>query len=276
MKTFPLIPLAGAVALALSTHALASEGDGDAAASKVDVDKLMADDWQKPAPIQALEREGLTFHETFEVEGNLTGYAMSMQGQPVPVFLMEDGERAIIGTMIDGTGADVMQDQLNQIIQGPANEAAWELMQDHQVVVEGDADAPNVLYTITDPNCPYCHRMWQSTQPLVEAGQLQVRHIMVGMLSEDSSTKAAAILQAEDPAQAMQAHQTAFENGGIEPASEIDEDIQAVLDDGMKIMEAGMVSGTPASFYKDSEGTIQRIGGAVPTEEIEARFNIEG
>lgn len=272
MKKFSLVPLAGSIALALSAPAMAEQsvelGSHADLGQKVQSERF-------PAPVRVLLNQGLTFHETFEVKGGLTGYAMSMQGQPVPVFVTADGERAIIGSMIDGEGNDLVHDRLNDIILAPANDAAWEQLESHEVVVEGDADAPNVLYTITDPNCPYCHRQWQNTQALVDAGKLQVRHVLVGMLAEDSATKAAAILQAEDPASALRDHQRNFESGGIAPAEEIDPRTQEVIDQGMELMAAANVSGTPANFYKDDEGSVQRVGGAMRTEDIVERFDID-
>lgn len=271
MKVFPLVLVAGAVSLAISAYVSATDRDNDLSS---DIREVVSEDWRKPEPIQALEREGLTIHESFDVGGGVTGFAMSMQGQLVPVFLMPEGDRAIIGTMIDGTGNGLFQDRFEDAVIAPATEAAWELMESHRVVVEGADDAPHVLYTITDPNCPYCHRLWESALPLVEAGELQVRHVMVGTLSQDSVGKAAAILQSDDPAYAMHSHQAAFQEGGITPATEIDAGTQELLDAGREIMGIGMVTGTPASFYKDADGRIQRIGGAVPEEDLRERFGI--
>lgn len=48
------------------------------------------------------------------------------------------------------------------------------------------------------PNCPFRNLFWKQARPWVEAGDVQLRHVMVGMLRPDSAGKSAALLAAED------------------------------------------------------------------------------
>ncbi|WP_373769742.1 thiol:disulfide interchange protein DsbG, partial [Delftia acidovorans] len=78
----------------------------------------------------------------------------------------------------------------------PAGDTVQAQLETSTWVPDGKADAPRVIYTFTDPNCKYCHKFWEAARPWVDAGKVQLRHILVGVIRDDSPAKAAAILQA--------------------------------------------------------------------------------
>ncbi len=53
-----------------------------------------------------------------------------------------------------------------------------------------------VIYDFFDPNCPYCHGMYDEEQPPIQAGKLTVRYVPVAYLMPSSTPEAAALLQA--------------------------------------------------------------------------------
>ncbi|NVE93256.1 thiol:disulfide interchange protein DsbG, partial [Halomonas titanicae] len=169
-----------------------------------------ADEW--PAPIQELEQQGLTIHGEFDAPDGLTGYAASARGQTVAAYLTSGGEHAVIGTLINAEGQDVSAERLEQIVNGPRNAELWQEMAGQHWVRDGDKDAPRIVYTFSDPNCPYCRQLWEDAQPWVESGEVQIRHLMVGILKADSPEKAAAILNADDPGEALAEH---YRNGAM-------------------------------------------------------------
>ena len=71
-------------------------------------------------------------------------------------------------------------------------------------IADGRESAPRTVFT--DPNCPYCNKLWADARPCVDAGKRQLRHVMVGILTPTSAGKAAALLGAKDPAAAMDTH----------------------------------------------------------------------
>lgn len=81
-------------------------------------------------------------------------------------------------------------------------------------IAEGAARPAHVLYVFLDPSCPYCHALWQQITA-AKRNDLQVRYLLVAVLSEDSRDKDAAILEAPHPAAALARHEVAFERGGI-------------------------------------------------------------
>ncbi len=159
-----------------------------------------------PSPMQALKQQGFTFHGQFEAPGGLEGYAASASGQTVAAYLTADGQHAVVGTLIDEQGNNVSADALQRLVNGPKNAKLWEQMADQHWVREGDADAERIVYTFSDPNCPYCRKFWEDARPWVESGRVQIRHLMVGVLKPDSAPKAAALLSADAPAEAIAEH----------------------------------------------------------------------
>src|SRR5690606_4457408 len=110
---------------------------------------------------------------------------------------------AIIGTRVDAQGRNMDEDTLNELVVKPMQEQAWQALEESDWVLDGRADAPRVVYVFSDPNCPYCNRFWETARPWVDAGKVQLRHILVGVIREDSPGKAAAILSAKDPSAAL-------------------------------------------------------------------------
>ncbi|WP_444677058.1 thiol:disulfide interchange protein DsbG [Halomonas sp. E19] len=91
-------------------------------------------------------------------------------------------------------------------MRAPLDAQLWQDLEQSHWIQDGDPAAPRVLYTFTDPNCPYCVRFWEMARPWVEAGEVQLRHVMVGILQPNSPAKAAALLGADDPAAALHNH----------------------------------------------------------------------
>ncbi len=55
-----------------------------------------AKDW--PAPVKALEAQGVEVMGTFEAPGGLTGYAGMIRQQPLAIYVTPDGKQTIVGT----------------------------------------------------------------------------------------------------------------------------------------------------------------------------------
>lgn len=228
-----------------------------------------AEEW--PIPIQQLEKQGLNIHGEFDAPGGLQGYAGSARGQAVAAYLTPDGEHAVVGTLIDAKGQDAAADTLEKIVNGPENARLWEQFDDQHWVRDGEADAPRVVYTFSDPNCPYCRKFWQDAQPWVENGEVQIRHLMVGVLKADSPDKAAALLNADAPAEAIAEHY----RSGTMPRSEISEQSEQWVSDNTQLMSESQLYATPVTFYQDAEGKVHRVMGAPSTNQLRAIMGSE-
>jgi thiol:disulfide interchange protein DsbG len=145
--------------------------------------------------------------------------------------------------------------------------------QDARVLpVDGKADAPRVVYVFTDPNCPYCNRLWENARPWVDSGKVQLRHVMVGVIRPDSATKAAAILTAPSPAAALALNERDHETGGITPVATLSAGIRSALDSNEHLMTQLGFQGTPGILFRDAEGLVQRRSGMPPDSEMALVF----
>ncbi|MBT9569441.1 MAG: thiol:disulfide interchange protein DsbG [Thiobacillus sp.] len=228
-----------------------------------------AKEW--PAPIQALEKQGIEVIGTFDAPGGLTGYAGMVEQQPVVVYLTADQKYAIVGPMIDGKGANLSQQPLEKLVMKPMTDRVWKDLEKSTWVTDGKSTAPRVVYAFTDPNCPYCNKFWNDARPWVTSGKVQVRHIMVGILGPTSPGKAAAILAAKDPQAALAQHEKNHAQGGIKPLGQIPAKTRAQLAANEKLMQAVGAQATPTILYKDASGNLQKMQGA-PSGEMLTRI----
>lgn len=222
-----------------------------------------------PRAIQKLEERGVEVIESFEAPGGMTGYVGEMQGRSLAFYLTPDGDHVIVGTMLDKEGNNLSQASIDDLLTGPKFEEAWSNIQDSHWVREGSEDADTVIYTFTDPNCPYCNRFHQQAQPWVEAGKVQLRHIMVGILAEDSLTKAATILGSENPAESLQEHQASFEQGGIEVDRERVSAAHLEVKDNNSLMQELGLQATPSTLYRGKDGKITMVQGLPNPQALE-------
>lgn len=224
-----------------------------------------------PAPVQALIRQGVQVAGAFDTGTGVKGYAARAQGEPLALYLTPDGKHVIAGTMLDASGAEVTGAQLRKHLPEPEFGPVWPLLEKSTWVREGPASAKRIIYVFTDPECPFCHRLWQAMQPFV-GGDLQVRHILVGVLKPSSFAKAAAILQHAQPATALQQHEQNYGRGGIEAATAIGSATTNKLESNHQLMRSLGIAGTPAVYYKDRAGKVRRVVGMPDARLIEGEI----
>ncbi|MHB8951082.1 MAG: thiol:disulfide interchange protein DsbG [Rhodoferax sp.] len=218
-----------------------------------------AKDW--PAPIKALEAQGVEVMGTFKAPGGLTGYAGLARQQPLAIYVTPDGEQAIVGTMIDAKGVELSEEPLNRLVNKPLTERTWKQLEASAWIADGAKSAPRVIYTFTDPNCPYCNKFWNDARPWVKAGKVQIRHVMVAILGPTSPGKAAALLSAPDPQAALTQHEQK-QGGGAKPLAQIPPKVSAQLDANYKLMQQLGFAATPTILYKDDDGYLKGMQGA--------------
>ena len=216
---------------------------------------------ERPAVIDAVQAQGLEVLGEFEAPSGLRGYAGLAGQNPVAVYVTEDGSHAVVGVMINAEGEDVGADALQRLVAEPISERTWAQLESSDYIVDGSADAPRVVYAFSDPNCPFCNRFWQAARPWVDAGKVQIRHIMVGVIQADSATKVAAMYGADSPAEAFQRNERNFADGGIEPAAEVPTDVRRRLDSNHELMRELGFQGTPGILFLDDEDMVQRRSG---------------
>lgn len=226
----------------------------------------------RPAVLAALEAKGFEVLGDFDAPSGLHGYAGLAGQQPLAVYVTADGQHALVGTLLDAKGNDAGADALQRLVAAPMSRRIWSQLEKSRWVADGRADAPRVVYVFTDPNCPYCNRLWENARPWVDAGKVQLRHVMVGVIRPDSATKAAAILTAASPAAALARNERNRETGGITPAATISGAIRSALDSNEHLMTQLGFQGTPGILFRDAKGLVQRRSGMPPDNEMALVF----
>ena len=152
------------------------------------------------------------------------------------LYLTPDGEHVLIGSLLDAKGEDLTRGQLEKLVYEPLGKEMWARMAGSSWIADGRGDAPRIVYLFSDPNCPYCNMFWKQARPWVEAGKVQLRHIMVGMLRADSAGKSAALLSAKDPQAALNAHEAAGKASKLKALEQIPAALEKQLTDNLMLM----------------------------------------
>lgn len=227
---------------------------------------------QEPEVISYIKQQGVTIIDSFETPTGLTGYAASVEGQPLSIYLTEDKKYAVIGNLINAQGDDLGQEALYELVSAPQNEKIWQQLDTAKWVLDGNKDAKRIIYTFTDPYCPYCQKLREIADPYIAEGEVQLRHIMVGILQEDSIKKAAAILGADSPEQALQQHIQHADN----PTENLNEEAlingALLVEENNLLMEQLGFMATPTSIYKDEKGHVRLIEGMPMRDDINKLF----
>lgn len=224
---------------------------------------------QYPAPIESIIDQGVEIIDTFDAPAGMMGYAGMMRGQPLAIYVTADKKYAIVGSMIDADGVNLTADTMDSLVEGPRMERVWKELENSAWAADGSDDAPVVIYTFTDPNCPYCHKFREAADPWIKAGKVQFRHIIVAILRKSSMDKGATILGSEDPEAMMEKHHQQFSQGGVEVDQEAVEKGQVRVQLNTNMMQRLGFGATPTSFYKDKDGKIKSVQGMPQGEVLE-------
>ncbi len=222
---------------------------------------------ERPAVIQALEAQGLDVIKEFDVGGSLRAFATAAGDRPIAVYVTSDG-KAIVGTRVDASGESIDEKTLQNLVAKPMDDKAWTQLESANWVQDGMADAPRIIYAFSDANCPYCHKFWEAARPWVQAGKVQLRHLLVGVIKEDSPAKAAAILGARDSSAAFAENERNFDRGGIKPAKKVPDDVLKILDEHQMLMFSMGFRGTPAIVVRERDGQVKKFNGMPQAEQL--------
>lgn len=167
-------------------------------------------------------------------------------------------------TAVETTAASAAEkwrsDRDQAAFEARVGEAAW--------FTVGVQEAP-VLYMVADPQCPYCHRAWESLRPLVLTKKIQLRVIMIAGL-QGSEPLVRSILAMPEPGKAWLDGQ----------GSARDVEVQPLAEPGSAEWEAGGVHmasnqsfardldirGTPFLIYVGKDGGVYESSG-LPTDQ---------
>lgn len=232
---------------------------------------------ERPAALQALQKQGVTVVGTFPAPGGLTAWAGYIGQRPLALYETPDGKHVIAGTLLDAQGNEVAEAALEKAVRAPMADAVWKQLEASHWIQDGKKNAPRTVYVFTDPNCPFCNKFWADARPWVDSGKVVLRHVMVGVLTPTSPGKAAALLADKNPSAALEAYERSHAkangkaldtgrprplDGGLKPLSTIPPEIASKLAANEKLMGALGVQATPAMVWRDAAGALQVRTGA--------------
>lgn len=231
-----------------------------------------------PPALQALQKQGITIVGTFPSKTGLKAYAAMAGGQAAALYVTPNGA-VIAGSALDANGQELDAAVLDAAVHKPLAETAWKRLESSRWIADGMADAPRVVYVFTDPNCPYCAKLWLDARPWVESGKVQLRHVLVGILTPTSAGKAAALLTAKDPSAAFRAYEGAnapktakamaggarprpLADAALTPLATIPQAVAAQLEGNANLMVSLGMRATPGVVWRDAKGAVQKRTGA--------------
>jgi thiol:disulfide interchange protein DsbG len=208
---------------------------------------------------RALAANGAEISGSLDAPAGLEGFVARYQGRELPVYALADGKHIVIGTLLDVEGHDLTGPQMQKLAGSGPGEAQWQALASATWFAGGNPDAKRIVYAFEDTRCPYCHRLWKGTQPLLEKGNVQIRTILVGVIAQESLPEAANIPDAEDPAAAWDENEEDF---GKNPApGDASQASLAKMRANTALMQKLGFMGTPDIVWKDAEGRIRAMQG---------------
>ncbi len=223
-----------------------------------------------PAPIQALQRQGIIIRGDMQAPAGFRGYLAEYGGSRMPVYLLPDGKHVVIGNLFDAQGNDMTRDAFMRAARPKLDAATWKALEKSTWIPEGASKPKRIVYVFDDTECPYCHRLWERVQPMLAGGDVQVRYIMVAVIRPESLGRAAAVLSATDPSAVLRTHEAHFGNSPIKPLTKIPASVRAKIEANNALMARLGATGTPAIVYRDGKGAIRMVDG-MPSDPAQIR-----
>ncbi len=129
-----------------------------------------------------------------------------------------------------------------------------------------DGRGRRAVYIFFDPNCPACQLLYRNLRGLIEPHELQVRWVPVAIVNATSLGKAAAILEAPDPAAALRENEERYAaeaySGGIAehlPSRQTELKVRA----NEHLLNKLDIPVVPTMLFADKDGRAVMIQGAL-------------
>lgn len=209
----------------------------------------------------ALADSGMKISGELDAPKGYFGFVGNYQGRQIPVYLMPDGKHIAIGTLIDTQGHDLTSPAMRKAADSRYSEADWQALGKADWIAEGNLKAKRIVYVFVDTRCPFCEHFWKLSQPYLKRGNVQVRNILVAVISPQSLPEAALILDAKDPAKAWQKNEANYGHNPAPAAKAGSNTARQKLQANNKLMNKLGFFGTPAVVYKDANGKIHAANG---------------
>ena len=155
-----------------------------------------------------------------------------------------------------------------------AEQTLWDQVLPERLTYIQDGHGGPIIYDFQDPNCPYCHLLYENEVPLIRAGKLTVRYVPVAILTPQSPGEAAAWLLSPHPLATLQHFETLV--GPVLRTGDYDQlPHQALTPKISKELQVNKAmffrlgfDGTPALLFRDKDGELGRVPGLISTKQL--------
>lgn len=209
---------------------------------------------------RALGKTGLEITGTLEAPAGYNGFLARYQGRELPIYALPDGQHIVVGSLFDLSGQDLTRPQMEKLASSSFTEAQWKQLESAHWLVEGNPKAKRIVYVFVDTRCPFCHHLWQASQPFLKKGNVQIRDILVGVIAPESLPEGAGILASKDPTAAWNRNEENF-GKNPEPSHDVPADAVAKIRSNTQLMQQLGFMGTPSIIWKDDAGKIHTLQG---------------
>lgn len=205
----------------------------------------------------------------FAGPGGLTGvvvtYKDSPDATPGVIWVNSDASAVLVGKLIGPKGEDLDEQAAQRIglMLSPEKALAAAAQPATRSILVGHKGP--VLTVFLDPNCIYCHMLYQQLEPLVAKGVLRARYVLVAVVKRSSFDKAAAIVSASNPAVALKQDQDGFdaraEEGGAKPLAKPSKAVTDAINGNNTLLGKAGGEGTPLLLFCSRQGNVQQLDG---------------
>lgn len=260
----------------------------------ISVSNAHAADPAMPPPIQELVKDGAVARYLGDDQG-LKGWVTFKGGQEQYFYTTPDGQGIVMGILFNPKGDVITMRQIEQLraregktldrlagitpqqsataetpVTAPTTAPAPQTkpknkseqffadIEQANWITLGDKTAP-VMYSFIDPQCPHCKELINGFKKagVLDNGQLQLRLIPVGMLSEESLYQSAFLLAS--PTAALDLLKLVEGNQNAVP---VDKNLPTLgVEKNLSLMQRYKIDVTPFSVYRNKKGEVKILRG---------------
>jgi thiol:disulfide interchange protein DsbG len=224
--------------------------------------------------LRLFNRMGVRVIRRFPTGLGIEGYVIGSGMHRAIVYSVGGGRGILTGNLINAHGVNLTSRFLDRyLVQG----GVWNRLAHLPWVAEGAAHPRTIVYAMVDPNCVYCHHLWQWVQPLFKDG-LQMRYVFVAVLARSSLGKAARILQSRRPEATYNALEAHYAQGGLPPLppDQIRPRTLAAIRDSTLLFGWLGFQGTPGIIVRSAQGGLHLTGGVPPEGDLPHLLGLAG
>ncbi|PCH57731.1 MAG: hypothetical protein COC15_00440 [Legionellales bacterium] len=230
--------------------------------------------------VSKITKGNAVVQKTFRATNELTGLVLQdkKSGESVIAYTNKDAGYLVFGNILTKDGVNLSQKFSQKYLNSMVAKQAYSELKTTTWFSQGSDKAKHKAYILMDPNCIFCHRLYDRVQSLIKKGELQVRWILVGFLKPSSAGISAHILSgktAQEKVKLLAQNEKEFqdnsEQGGITPLDEKKSDIlTASIFANVKkntnffMKHAKSFIGTPTTLYRTKDGSPTFQKGALP------------